>query len=153
MSLKGEDYWFTLDPGVDLQVGKDFDGDIDTYNNTRLVYIQGGLGKKLSFFSVLYESQGRFADYYNKFAESIKPGGGNPAIIPGRGIAKPHNSDSYDYPVATGYVSYSPSKFFNFQLGHGKNFIGDGHRSLFLSDNASPNAYFKINTSFWSCWP
>jgi len=149
VSLKGEDYWFTLDPGVDLQVGKDFDEDIDTYNNTRLVYLQGGLGKKLSFFSVLYESQGRFAGYYNRYAEAIKPSGGNPAIIPGRGIAKPHKTDSYDYPVATGYVSYSPSKFFNFQLGHGKNFIGDGHRSLFLSDNASPNAFFKINTSFW----
>ncbi len=147
--LKGEDYWLTLDPGVDLQVGKDFDGDIDTYNNTRLLYLQGGLGEKLSFFTVLYESQGRFADYFNRYAEFIKPSGGNPAIIPGRGIAKPHNSDAYDYPVATGYVSYSPSKFFNFQLGHGKNFIGDGYRSLFLSDNASPQAYFKINTTFW----
>ncbi len=149
ISLKGKEYWLTLDPGVDLQAGKDFDADINTYNNTRLVYTQGGIGKDISFFAVIYESQGRFAGYYNQYAESIKPDGGNPAIIPGRGIAKKFRADSYDYPVATGHISYTPSKAFNIQLGHGKNFIGDGYRSLLLSDNASPYPFFKINTTFW----
>jgi hypothetical protein len=149
ISLKGKDYWLTLDPGVDLQVGKDFDTEIDTYNNTRLVYTQGGIGKDISFFAVIYESQGRFAGYFNRYAESIKPDGGNPAIIPSQGIAKEFKTDSYDYPVATGHISYSPSKAFNIQLGHGKNFIGDGYRSLLLSDNASPHPFFKINTTFW----
>ena len=148
-TYKGKDFWFTVDPGVDLQIGKDVDADIDTYNNTRLLYAQGGIGKKFSFFTTFYESQGRFADYFNRYAESIKPSGGNPAIIPGRGIAKGFKTDSYDYPVATGYISYTPSKYFNFQLGQGKNFIGEGHRSLFLSDNASPHFYFKINTTIW----
>ncbi|MEL6810424.1 MAG: gliding motility protein RemB [Bacteroidota bacterium] len=149
VTLKGKDYWLTLDPGVDLQVGKDTDADIDTYNNTRLVYTQGGIGKKLNFFAVIYESQGRFADYFNRFAEARAPDGGNPAIIPGRGIAKRFKSDSYDYPIATGHVSYTPSEHFNIQLGHGKNFIGDGYRSLLLSDNASPYPFFKVNTTFW----
>jgi hypothetical protein len=35
------------------------------------------------------------------------------------------------------------------QFGKGNNFIGDGYRSLFLSDNASPNAYLKMDVSFW----
>ena len=149
ISLKGKDYWLTLDPGLDLQVGKDFDEDIDTYNNTRLVYTQGGIGKTISFFAVIYESQGRFAGYFNRYAESIRPDGGNPAIIPGQGIAKEFKTDSYDYPVATGHVSYSPSKAFNVQLGHGKHFLGDGYRSLLLSDNASSYPFFKLNTTFW----
>lgn len=148
-TYKGKDFWFTVDPGVDLQLGKDIEADIDTYNNTRLLYAQGGIGKKFSFFTVFYESQGRFADYFNRYAESIKPSGGNPAIIPGQGITKDFKTDSYDYPVATGYLSYTPSKYFNFQIGQGKNFIGEGHRSLFLSDNASPHFYFKINTTIW----
>ena len=149
VSLKGEDYWLTLDPGLDLQVGKDFNEDIDTYNNTRLVTTQGGIGEAISFFAVIYESQGRFAGYFNRYAESIKPDGGNPAIIPGQGVAKEFKTDSYDYPVATGHVSYSPSKAFNLQLGHGKLFIGDGYRSLLLSDNASSYPFFKLNTTFW----
>ncbi|WP_339647545.1 gliding motility protein RemB [uncultured Salegentibacter sp.] len=146
-----EDYWFTLDFALDLQLGKDFQQtDFDfTYNNTRALIFQGGLGKKFNFYTVAYENQGRFADYYNRFAESIRPDGGDPAIIPGRGIAKPFMDKGYDYPVAEGYLSYTPNKFFNLQFGHGKNFIGDGYRSLLMSDNASPYPYFKLNTTFW----
>lgn len=149
VTLKGKDYWLTLDPGVDLQVGKDTDAEIDTYNNTRLVYTQGGIGKKINFFAVIYESQGRFADYFNRYAIERRPDGGNAGIIPGQGIAKLFRSDSFDYPIATGQVSYTPSEHFHLQLGHGKNFIGDGYRSLLLSDNASPYPYFKVNTTFW----
>ncbi|WP_026914148.1 gliding motility protein RemB [Christiangramia portivictoriae] len=144
-------YWFTIDPGFDLQIGKDFE-QIEhefTYNNTREFIIQGGLGKKFNFYSVIYESQGRFAQYYNDFAESIRPAGGDPAIVPGRGIAKTFMNDGYDYPVAEGYLSFTPSEFINIQFGHGNNFIGDGYRSLLLSDNPSPYPYLKLNTKFW----
>ncbi|GAA4314029.1 hypothetical protein GCM10023115_29140 [Pontixanthobacter gangjinensis] len=146
-----EDYWFTLDPGFDLQIGKDFDQTDHefTYNNGRQFIVQGGLGKKFNFYSVVYESQGRFAEYYNRFAESIKPDGGDPAIIPGRGVAKTFMNDGYDYPVAEGYLSFTPAKFINIQFGHGDNFIGDGYRSLLLSDNPSPYPYLKLNTTFW----
>ena len=147
--LQGEDYWLVADIAADLQIGKDFDADFNTtYNNTRAAVIQGGLGKNLNFYAAVYESQGRFAQYFNQYAESIRPDGGNPAIIPGRGIAKDFGED-YDYPVAEGYLSFSPSKHFNIQFGHGKNFIGDGYRSLILSDVASLYPYFKLNTTFW----
>mgnify|MGYP000188639730 CR=1 FL=1 len=150
VSFKGKGYWFTADITTDLQLGKDLQSEISyTYNNTRAVNVQGGLGDKISFAAGVYESQGRFADYVNTYAESIKPDGGNPAIIPGRGIAKKFGDDSYDYPIAEGYISYRASKMFNAQFGHGKNFIGDGYRSLFVSDAASPHPYLKLNTSFW----
>ncbi len=150
ISFKGKNYWFTLDPGVDLQLGSDSNSDEYTYNNTRIGVVQGGLGKKLNFHAVIYESQGRFADYFNRYAESIAAdGGGNPAIIPAFGIAKEFKGTDYDYPLATGYLSYSPSEMFNVQFGHGKNFLGDGYRSLLLSDVGSPSPYFKINTTFW----
>lgn len=87
--FQGPDYWFTVDFGLDLQVGKDLDSDLDvTYNNTRAAIFQGGLGKNFNFYSVVYESQGRFADYINRYAESIRPGTEGAAIIPARGVAK-----------------------------------------------------------------
>lgn len=147
--VNGNDFWFTIDPGADLQVGNDSEG-VSTFNNTRAILINGGIGKKFNFSTSFYESQGRFADYVNRYAESLKPDGGNPAIIPGRGIAKQFKSDAYDYPVAEAYLSYTPNKTFNFQFGNGKNFIGDGYRSLFISDVASPYPFFKINTNFWN---
>lgn len=151
VSFTGNGYWFTLDPGVDLQGGKEANSDFDyTYNNTRLAVLQGGLGKNLNFHAVIYESQGRFANYFNRYAESIAAdGGGNPAVIPGFGIAKDFRDTAYDYPLATGYLSYSMGDMFNVQLGHAKNFIGDGYRSLFLSDASSPYPFFKLNTTFW----
>ncbi|MGL2965716.1 gliding motility protein RemB [Flavobacterium sp. XGLA_31] len=150
VEFQGEDYWFTFNPIVDLQFGKS-DPSVSkyTYVNTRGVQFNGGLGKELNFTTTIYESQGRFADYFNRYAESIKPDGGNPAIIPGIGIAKEFKSDAYDFPMAEANLSYTPSKFINLNLGYGKNFIGDGYRSLLLGDGASPYPYLKLNTTFW----
>ncbi len=148
VNVQGKDFWITLDLPIDLQLGKDNEG-VSTFNNTRALQINGGITKKVNFSTTFYESQGRFATYFNEYAELIRPAGGNPATIPGRGMAKEFNSDAYDYPVAEAYISYSPSKHFNFQFGNGKNFIGDGYRSLLLSDAASPLPFFKINTNFW----
>lgn len=150
VQLQGNDYWFTIDPIFDLETGTDANADFNsTYNNTRGFLVQGGLGDKLSFYASVFESQGRFAQYVNEYAESLKAFGPDPAIIPGRGIAKRFKTDSYDYPVAEAYLSYKPAKFINIQFGHGKNFIGDGYRSLLLSDVASPHPFLKLNTSFW----
>lgn len=148
VQLQGKDYWFTIDPIFDLQLGSDAEIG-STYNNTRGLLVQGGLGKKLNFYTTVFESQGRFADYVNRYAESLKAWGPDPAIIPGRGIAKRFKTDSYDYPVAEAYLSYAPTDFMNVQFGHGKNFIGDGYRSLLLSDVASPYPFLKLNTKFW----
>ncbi len=150
VQVQGDDYWFTFDPIFDLQTGKDNAADFSTtFNNTRGVYIQGGLGKQFSFSTSFYESQGRFAHYINNYAESLRAFGPDPAIIPGRGIGKRFKKDAYDYPVAEAYLSYTPNKFINIQFGHGKNFIGDGYRSLLQSDVSSPSTFLKLNTKFW----
>ena len=148
VNVQGNDFWFTVDAGIDVQAGRDSE-DVNTFNNTRSVHINGGIAKNVNFSASFFESQGRFANYVNNYAESIRPDGGNPAIIPGRGTAKDIYTAAYDYPVSDAYITYSPSKHFNFNFGYGKNFIGDGYRSLFLSDATSPYTYFKMTTKFW----
>lgn len=150
VAIQGDDYWFTLNPVLDLQLGKSDPSTTDfTYVNTRGVQIRGGLGSQLNFSATIYESQGRFADYFNRYAVSIRPSGGNPAVIPAIGIAKDFKTDAFDFPSAEANITYAPSKHFDLQLGHGRNFIGDGYRSLLLSDGSSSYPYFKINTQFW----
>lgn len=150
VAMQGEDYWFTLNPIFDLQLGRS-QSDISnsTFVNTRGIQFNGGLGKTVNFTTTIYESQGRFSGYFNRYAESIKPSGGNPAIIPGIGIAKDFKTDAYDFPLAEANLAFTPSQFFNLNLGYGRNFLGDGYRSLLLSDGASPYPYFKVNTTFW----
>ena len=46
-------------------------------------------------------------------------------------------------------VSYAPSKYFLFDAGRGKHFLGDGYRSLLLSDNAAEYPYFKVEANLW----
>lgn len=150
VAIQGEGYWFTMNPIFDLQLGKSNPSVANyTFVNTRGIQINGGLGEQLNFTTNIFESQGRFADYFNRYSESIKSDGGNPAIIPGIGIAKRFKTDSYDFPMAEANIAFTPSKFLNMNLGYGRNFIGDGYRSLLLSDGASPYPYVKINTSFW----
>jgi hypothetical protein len=150
VEIQGEDYWLFLNPIIDLQVGTaSGNKQVNTFINTRGINLSAGLGTKLNFSTTVYESQGRFAGYYNEFAKSIKPAGGNPSIIPGIGIAKDFKADAFDIPSADANLTFAPAKFVDLQLGYGRNFIGDGYRSLFESDGASPYPYFKINTNFW----
>ncbi len=45
-------------------------------------------------------------------------------------------------------IAYRPHKFFTFLGGYGKNYFGEGYRSLLLSDNASNYPFLKIETAF-----
>jgi hypothetical protein len=149
LAYEGPNYWFHLDPILDLRMGKENEVDKYTFNNTRGIKVEGGLGKKFSFSSTILESQGRFADYYNHYAIFKKPKNEAHAVIPSFDVAKSFKTNGFDYPLAKGYISYSPYDFINVQFGHDKNFIGEGYRSLFLSDVGAPYTFVKINTRFW----
>lgn len=149
VEIQGEDYWLFLNPIIDLQVGTaSGNKQVNTFVNTRGINLSGGLGKQLNFTTTIYESQGRFADYYNQYIAFLQPADGVP-IVPGIGIAKDFKADAFDIPSADANLTFTPSKFIDLQLGYSRNFIGDGYRSLFESDGASPYPYFKINTNFW----
>jgi hypothetical protein len=76
-------------------------------------------------------------------------------IIPGNGIAY-GNQNNYQWANLSGYISYTPKSLFNFQIGKDKHFIGDGYRSLLLSDVANNYPYFRSSINIWniqySCW-
>ena len=60
---------------------------------------------------------------------------------------KDSNSFVYFQPIVR--LSYTPNHIFNFQLGHDRNFIGEGNRSLFLSDFGKPYTFGQIRAKFW----
>lgn len=47
-------------------------------------------------------------------------------------------------------VAYKPHRIFTLSTGYGKNFFGEGYRSVFLSDHAAPYPFLKVQTSFGS---
>ena len=140
------DFNFNINPACNFEYSKDVDDTLNGWTNTRGLYIDADITKKVHVYTSFYENQARFRDYRN---DRVKELGSR--TIPGQSRAKNFGDDNqaYDYAFADSYVSYNPDSIFNFQLGHGKNFIGDGYRSLLLSDNAMNYPYFKITTNIW----
>lgn len=143
-------FYLTVDPLFDLQIGEDLKDRYHQrcFNNTRGILIRADAGKKFSFESTFYENQSAFVSYIDTFNRRN-------AVVPGQGRwkdFKPDPSDkrkvSYDYAMASGYISFAPNNHLNIQAGHGKHFIGDGYRSLLLSDNSFNYPFVRITTSF-----
>lgn len=67
---------------------------------------------------------------------------------PGEGLARGDGPTvlHYDWNAS---VDYKAGDHFHFTLGKGRNFIGEGNRSLFLSDEAYGYPYLKIVTTAW----
>lgn len=114
-------------------------GDSDSsraYVNGRGVIARGDIGK-VSFETSFSENQAFFPDYIDGFAHTY-------GVIPGMGRWKNFKNGGYDYASASGNISWGVCRFFNVQVGSGKHFIGDGVRSLLLSDNSFNYPYAKF---------
>lgn len=48
-----------------------------------------------------------------------------------------------------GFLDFHPGSVFQFRVGHGRNFIGEGYRSMMLSDNAGNYSYGRITADIW----
>lgn len=59
------------------------------------------------------------------------------------------NQEKYSYQSYSGILTYKAKKFFTISAGKGKNFWGDGYRSLFLSDIAAPYPFAKADFNAW----
>ena len=142
ISTRENDYYLALNPLFHFEIGKDNNR---RYINTRGFEVKGTIGSKLSFYSSFYENQMLLPDYINTFIEN------HSNVVPGVGIAK-HTSlkdGLIDLYYSSGYINYNINSFFDIQLGHGKNFIGDGYRTMFISDNAFNYPYLKVTTDVW----
>ncbi len=138
------DFKLTLDPLVNFGGGVDLEDNRGLWVNTRGVALNADIGKerKVSINTTFRENQAKFPVYLTNFVRRQD-------VVPGQGKVRTFKGNAFDYANATGYVSYTPNDIFNFQLGHDKNFIGEGYRSMLLSDNALYYPFFKIITSVW----
>lgn len=130
------------DPLVNFEIGRQTDANRSTWVNTRGIRIDGSIGRDFAFHTAFFESQAVFSTWIDSISRAIR-------LVPGQAMYKTYKDNGFDYAFAEGHVSYSPSKYFTFRLGHGRNFLGDGYRSLLLSDAAFNYPYFLISTKVW----
>jgi hypothetical protein len=61
---------------------------------------------------------------------------------------KKTSKSSFNYTDLRGRISFTPNHIFNFQVGVDHNFIGEGNRSMLLSDYGKPYPFAQIRTTF-----
>ena len=141
IGVRNDDYYIAINPIVDFQVGKD--GDKSTWVNTRGAEVKGTIGDNFAFYSNLRENQAVFPDYITEYVKENK-------VVPGQGNARPFKQTGFDYTNASAYIALRPMYWLQSVIGYGKNFIGDGYRSLILSDNAFAYPYIKLTANVWN---
>lgn len=135
---RSEDYKLIASPIINFGRGKEEDR--YTFVNTRGFVIEGDIGDRLSFSSSFLENQASFPMYLDDHIRK------NWQIVPGQGKGRDFK-DGFDYAMSSGYVSLKLTKQIIAQFGHGKHFIGDGYRSLLLSDISFNYPFLRIQTN------
>lgn len=142
---KAGKYEFKVDPLLNIENGRSYTDTVKDFQristNTRGFIASGNIGKDFYFETMFSENQSFFPYYISNFSNQTK-------VIPGQGRYKVFKKTGYDYAFSSGFISYQPLKKLNIQLGHGKQKVGNGYRSLLLSDNAFNYPYIRI-TSEW----
>jgi hypothetical protein len=140
---KGENFSLKIDPLFNFELGKDFSDKSGRklYNNTRGFIASGYVGDRFYFETFLAENQSVFPNYINSSVNKA-------LVVPGQGRWKSFKTGGYDYAFSSGFISMQPLKNLNIQVGHGKQKIGNGYRSLLLSDNAFNYPFIRF-TQQW----
>jgi hypothetical protein len=138
--LDGDNYNITASPIINLSKGKELIDSKSTFTNSRGYLIEGSLGHKLSFFTSFVENQTILSNYLDEYVRDNR-------VMPGQGYVRVFKETGFDYAMSSGYITYRKNNKFAVQFGHGKNFIGDGYRSLLLSDNTFNYPYLKLQTT------
>ena len=122
---------------IDFEKGKDFSNDSSLSTNSRGVIIKGQIGERFYFQTLAVENQSFVTDFQSQYIKRKN-------IMPGLARVKGFNTTGYDYSYSNSYINYSPTDNFSLQFGHGKNFIGNGYRSLLLSDFTASYPFLKF---------
>lgn len=143
-----DEFHLTVDPLFQFETGNDF-GDVtpyaDTnryYFNTRGIWIKADFGKKLSFQTMLHETQALVPQYL--YLDMVRDN-----VVSGQGRVKLTAVRRIDFGWSQASVGFAPVKWLNIQLGHGRHFVGHGYRSVLLSDHSVGSPYLQFSVRAW----
>lgn len=146
--INSPEFTLRINPLLNFRLAKEKNDDILLFENQRGISIRGSIDDKVYFHTEILESQARYPNYVGTFRSKFN-------AVPGAGFYKTYRSSIFnfnngvDFLLANAYVGTSISKHVQIELGHGRHFIGNGIRSLLLSDFTTDYFYLKLNTRVW----
>lgn len=136
------DFFLAVNPVLQISESIERGNKERVFLNSRGVNVRGLIGRKVGFSSFITENQERGPQFFQQQVAALR-------AVPGNGFYKKFKTTGVDYFDARGYITFNAAKFIDFQFGYDKNFIGNGYRSLFLSDWGNSNLFLKVNTKIW----
>jgi len=168
IDVKSQGSTFYADLLPDFTIGNDFAASKNTNLISLGFQIGGTVGSKFYYNISGYDNQATFPGYINSYINqsafisswaeqqtaanksnltTLSPNYNNISqvgIVPGQAYDRTLGQNTAQWSYITAVVSFTPIKFLNIEAGRDKTFIGDGYRSLLLSDFASPYPFLKL---------
>jgi hypothetical protein len=141
--VNNKDFFLALNPVLQFNQGAESNNSRPVFLNSRGVMVRGLIAKKVGFSALITDNQERGPLFVQQQVNTFK-------AVPGVGFYKPFKTNGTDYFDARGYITFAAVKnYVDVQFGFDKNFIGNGYRSLFLSDWGNSYLFAKLNTRIW----
>lgn len=138
-----KDFDLIINPVVQYVVSKEMDNDQTLFLNTRGISLRGRIANKIGFSAYITDNQERDPSYVQQWISDR-------LAVPGQGFYKNFKAPGgVDYFDARGTITFNVTKYIDVAFGYDKNFIGNGYRSLFLSDFGNSNLFLRLNTRIW----
>lgn len=145
LHVKTNNFFLVVNPVISAQLMKENNSEKsgDTrYWSSRGAELRGWIAKKIGFYSYFTDNQEQVPGFVNEWIQKHN-------AVPGADFYT-YRSNHYDYILARGYIDFAAIKdHINITFGYDKNFLGDGVRSLYLSDFSPSATFLRINTKIW----
>lgn len=137
-----KDFFLAFNPVFQFQQSLEQDNDERIFLNSRGATLRGMIADRIGFYTYIVENLERAPGFVQDRTDSFR-------AIPGAGRYNAYKTTGWDFSDARGGITFNAAKYLDFQFAYDRNFIGNGYRSLFLSDFGSNYLFLKINTRIW----
>ena len=141
-NVNEKDFFLAVNPVIQQQQSLETGNSERVFLNAKGLTLRGLIGGRVGFDAYVTDNQERGPEFFQQRVRSTD-------AVPGVGFYKPFKRTALDYIDARGSIHFNAAKYFDFQFGYDKNFIGNGYRSLMLSDFGNSYLFLKVNTSIW----
>lgn len=142
VSVNEKDFDLHLNPVIYAGYGKDNLQDEPYYINARGFELRSTIDQKIGLYTFVIENQMRLPFYVQQQLTPYR-------IIPHESLWKRFKNNGADFLQARAYLSFKATKHLDIQFGHDRVFIGNGYRSMILSDWSPPALFLKANLKIW----
>ncbi len=142
LEVNTKDFFLALNPVISYSMSKESSNSENIFYNKRGITARGMIANRIGFSTTMSDNQERAPLFVQDRINIFN-------AVPGVGFYKSFKKTAVDYFDARGYITFNATKYIDVQFGYDKNFIGNGYRSLFLSDYANSYLFLKLNTRIW----